>query len=53
VDRLRGIRRLRRLVGIDAPDPLLTAVSEMVVVPSSSLTSSWETSPGLFGLIIS
>jgi hypothetical protein len=32
VDRLRGIRRLRRLVGIGAPDPSLTAVSGMVVV---------------------
>jgi hypothetical protein len=32
VDRLRGIRRLRRLVGIGAPDPSLTAVSGMVAV---------------------
>ncbi len=32
MDRLRGIRRLRRLVGIGAPDPSLTAVSGMVVV---------------------
>jgi Transposase DDE domain group 1 len=32
VDRLRGIRRLRRLVGIGAPDASLTAVSGMVVV---------------------
>jgi hypothetical protein len=32
VDRLRGIRRLRRLVGIGVPDPSLTAVSGMVVV---------------------
>lgn len=32
MDRLRGIRRLRRLVGIGVPDPSLTAVSGMVVV---------------------
>jgi Transposase DDE domain group 1 len=32
VDRLRGMRRLRRLVGIGAPDPSLTAVSGMVAV---------------------
>jgi DDE family transposase len=32
VDRLRGIRRLRRLVGIGAPDRSLTAVSGMVAV---------------------
>ena len=32
MDRVRGIRRLRRLVGIGAPDPSLTAVSGMVVV---------------------
>jgi hypothetical protein len=32
VDRLRGIGRLRRLVGIGAPDSSLTAVSGMVVV---------------------
>jgi hypothetical protein len=32
VDRLRGIRRLRRLVGIGASDPSLTAVSGMVAV---------------------
>jgi hypothetical protein len=32
VDRLRGIRRLRRLVGIGAPDSSLTAVSGMVAV---------------------
>jgi Transposase DDE domain group 1 len=32
VDRLRGMRRLRRLVGIGAPDVSLTAVSGMVVV---------------------
>ena len=32
MDRLRGIRRLRRLVGIGAPDSSLTAVSGMVAV---------------------
>jgi DDE family transposase len=32
VDRLRGMRRLRRLVGIGAPDRSLTAVSGMVAV---------------------
>jgi hypothetical protein len=32
VDRLRGMRRLRRLVGIGAPDASLTVVSGMVVV---------------------
>jgi Transposase DDE domain group 1 len=32
VDRLRGMRRLRRLVGIGAPDASLTAVSGMVAV---------------------
>ncbi|MGH4011109.1 MAG: IS1380 family transposase [Pseudonocardiaceae bacterium] len=32
MDRLRGMRRLRRLVGIGAPDPSLTAVSGMVAV---------------------
>jgi hypothetical protein len=32
VDRLRGMRRLRRLVGIGAPDGSLTAVSGMVAV---------------------
>ena len=32
MDRLRGIRRLRRLVGIGAPDRSLTAVSGMVAV---------------------
>jgi hypothetical protein len=32
VDRLRGMRRLRRLVGIGAPDSSLTAVSGMVAV---------------------
>jgi hypothetical protein len=32
VDRLRDIRRLRRRVGIGAPDPSLTGVSGMVVV---------------------
>jgi hypothetical protein len=32
VDRIGGIRRLRRLVGIGAPDPSLTVVSGMVVV---------------------
>lgn len=32
MDRLRGIRRLRRLVGIGAPDSSLTAVSGMAAV---------------------
>ena len=32
MDRLRGMRRLRRLVGIGAPDGSLTAVSGMVAV---------------------
>ena len=32
MDRLRGMRRLRRLVGIGAPDSSLTAVSGMVAV---------------------
>ena len=32
MDRLRGMRRLRRLVGIGAPDRSLTAVSGMVAV---------------------
>ncbi|MCA1695034.1 MAG: hypothetical protein LC749_10015, partial [Actinobacteria bacterium] len=32
MDRLRGMRRLRRLVGIGAPDPSLTAVSGLVAV---------------------
>ncbi|MCA1703796.1 MAG: hypothetical protein LC808_11245 [Actinobacteria bacterium] len=31
--RVRGMRRLRRLVGIGAPDPSLTVVSGIVAVP--------------------